>query len=55
MFHFELQALRRFDAVFTMSNVDAALLLPYLPASFPAEVHERLRAGRAPWKRREHD
>jgi hypothetical protein len=33
MFHFEVQALRRFDAVFTVSEVDAALLRLYLPAS----------------------
>jgi glycosyltransferase involved in cell wall biosynthesis len=33
MFHFELRSLRRFDAVFTVSEVDAALLRPYLPAS----------------------
>jgi GT2 family glycosyltransferase/glycosyltransferase involved in cell wall biosynthesis/SAM-dependent methyltransferase len=31
MFHFELESLRRFDIVFTVSEVDASLLRPYLP------------------------
>jgi GT2 family glycosyltransferase/glycosyltransferase involved in cell wall biosynthesis len=30
MFHFEVKSLRRFDAVFTMSNHDAEILRPYL-------------------------
>ncbi len=33
MFRFELEALRRFDTVFTVSELDAGLLRPYLPST----------------------